>query len=249
MKVIKLKKCSVISVLSFAAMMLSIATNEVRAVPMQDVPPNAILPPPPPPPRAPLSIKVEAPAPILSKAMLEKMKNSYDCGESKLTSAKFMEMIKIIARHGDLTDVPFIEKTLGLKFASSPSILGDGSVQKGRTMYDADSLSGMPLKTWMNVSLNPDESGKNHPEVMLDFDSGVAHSANFRMCLHLSTAEFDSYFPEKPMLSGLMHHSTERMSGNFNLKQDNSGSPNITVGYTFDTKDGMISDVGLSQRP
>jgi len=38
-----------------------------------------------------------------------------ECSETSLTKEKFLQMVRTIATHGDLSDVQFIEKTLGVK--------------------------------------------------------------------------------------------------------------------------------------
>src|SRR5271157_5735472 len=52
-----------------------------------------------------------------------------DCSQMKLTGEQFLDIFYAIAMHGDLTDIPFIEQTIGNKLP----IHGSLNVNDGKT--------------------------------------------------------------------------------------------------------------------
>jgi len=74
------------------------------------------------------------------------------CAKSTMTREEFMEMFRAIAMHGDLTDIPFIEKTLHVKFISGPTY-HNGKPNYNRVYYLAD-IPDVPIQVSINVTNN-----------------------------------------------------------------------------------------------
>src|ERR1700692_1448615 len=101
-----------------AAFML--AANASRAQPVEA----------PPPPRVPQGAIHQVP--------------SY-CQRSTLTGFQFLQLIHTIIAHGDLTDIKFLEKTLGTKFSTSHGWSEKGTPDPQILFLDSERTLGNPI--------------------------------------------------------------------------------------------------------
>jgi hypothetical protein len=121
------------------------------------------------------------------------------CQRSTLTSAQFMQSIRAIISHGDLTDIPFIEKTLGTKFTVSQGWKPDGSSDPQKFIYQSSEALGSPIQ--VVVVVNPPtaiRTGRDEISRMRIESPSFPESdpvPNFvENCLHISSTDFFSDF-------------------------------------------------------
>lgn len=115
------------------------------------------------------------------------------CNVSTLDGDEFMRMISTIIVHGDLTDVEFMEKTLGTKLTVSYGWKRDGTPDHQKPVYHTDHVLGSPIQATLfvnTVKANPPKSGW-----ISSLDFGIPSfpltNSNFMIdCLHISTSEF-----------------------------------------------------------
>lgn len=93
-------------------------------------------------------------------------------------------MIHTIIVHGDLTDIPFIEKTLGTKFTTSYGWKLDGTPDPQKLNYETKDVLGSPIHASVMISLNEPLilgfGGSRFPKVERDYISD---------CLRLTVSE------------------------------------------------------------
>jgi hypothetical protein len=111
-----------------------------------------------------------------------------DCRKYTLTADKFMDAFHSIAMHGDLRDIPFIEKTLQLKFDSK-----QGGGNPHRMIYRADSLFSAPIYLYLDVSDDNDDKNLSNGLAALQF-TGPQNVEFFQQCMHISIAQFSKKF-------------------------------------------------------
>lgn len=80
-----------------------------------------------------------------------------DCKKTALTKEKFLEMVKAIATHGDLSDVAFIEKTLQVKFKRLPD-------KKQRQVYIVSFLQDVPIGIHLEFDSHYRNTGSEEKE-------------------------------------------------------------------------------------
>lgn len=73
---------------------------------------------------------------------------SKECTNTALTKEKFLEMVKAIIQHGDLSDVPFIEKTLQMKFEWHRT----WEARNQNERYEFFSLQGSKIRVRLRVN-------------------------------------------------------------------------------------------------
>jgi hypothetical protein len=79
------------------------------------------------------------------------------CGHSALTEDRFLQLVNTIAMHDDLTDVPFIERTLQLKFTPVDT---SGSILDHR-VYLANMIFGAPISVYYYIRFRSREHPSN----------------------------------------------------------------------------------------
>jgi hypothetical protein len=91
------------------------------------------------------------------------------CGAYKLNAAEFMKTIHTIIEHGDLTDIPFIETTLGTKFAIIYGWKLGGIRDPQKLNYQTQNVLGSPIdasvRIWPNEPAELGFDGSRFPEV------------------------------------------------------------------------------------
>jgi hypothetical protein len=100
--------------------------------------------------------KADAPMPNgTTQSPAQQQSRDIQCSQAKLTQEKFLDMLYAIAMHGDMTDVPFLEKTLELKF----TLKGKQGTEKNpdQRSYAAETLLGGRMRMEMGVGFNSSE--------------------------------------------------------------------------------------------
>ena len=75
------------------------------------------------------------------------------CKQSTLTGPAFLNLLNTIVKHGDLTDIAFLQKTLGTKFSMSYG-LWYGKPDHQEQEYDSDEVLGSPIHVHVVVNLD-----------------------------------------------------------------------------------------------
>jgi hypothetical protein len=75
------------------------------------------------------------------------------CKQSTLTGPAFLNLLNTIVKHGDLTDIAFLQKTLGTKFSMSYG-LWYGNPDHQEQEYDSDQVLGSPFHVHVDVDLD-----------------------------------------------------------------------------------------------
>jgi len=124
------------------------------------------------------------------------------CGQTALTQEAFLDMVHAIAMHGDLTDVPFVEKTLQTKLVlkSYPPISSHGSDPDSKKKPQPKVPPG-PASVYLRDS-NPD---RRTYWVLLDDRIGVSLDVSFNAAEYekgkeparKKTGHIDFSFPQK----------------------------------------------------
>ncbi len=105
------------------------------------------------------------------------------CKQSTLTGLKFMQLLQTIIRHGDLSDIPFMEKALGTKFRQS------------HLDYESNQTLGAPIQVMIDTYDGEMKKGDILAVISFNGDSMTAPDATFiQDCLHLSRNEFYADF-------------------------------------------------------
>ena len=76
------------------------------------------------------------------------------CKQSTLTGPVFLNLLSTIIKHGDLTDIAFLQKTLGTKFSMNygPGLGGNPDHQEPE--YDSDQVLDSPIHVHVVVHLD-----------------------------------------------------------------------------------------------
>jgi hypothetical protein len=118
-----------------------------------------------------------------------------DCSKYSLTGEKFMELYHDIAMHGNLKDIPFIEKTLQVKFKSEYEVVSGDKPDIHDIHYQALSLLGAPININMEIIDDNDTENVRPGVAGISFSSGSYASTNYiEQCLRITRDQFASYF-------------------------------------------------------
>lgn len=109
------------------------------------------------------------------------------CKKSTLTQEKFLEMIKAIIMHGDLEDVPFIEKTLRQKIKTHT-----GSTNSSQELYYSRE-SESPIAAGLDISDYRDTLKDNvlGKQSILALSQLSGRTSVFHNCGNLLPSQFD----------------------------------------------------------
>lgn len=135
-----------------------------------------------------LCVVVATPAWALGDGpLLEKLNPK--CIGTNITGEKFLDMFYAIAMHGDLTDVPFIEKTLETKFDVKYFNSDDGKGHKyKRAQYYKKSLFNGPMWVTLEFDVERDPAAIYSNSIgRIDFDGRIE-------CLGIAKAAFNKKF-------------------------------------------------------
>jgi hypothetical protein len=169
-----------------------------------------------------------------------------DCSKSVLTSEKFLELFYTIAMHGDLTDIPFIEKTLQVKLTHKYAMEG-GKPNPHRIIYGAANILGAPLYAGLDVTVDHDQQIAREDIGIIRFGD-LSKDSFFIKCLHISSLELSKYFGghfhEVPNPDSFISIGAGKQLG----KIGKNGSK-ISVGYSYNTDDNIVDGISIHQNP
>lgn len=137
-----------------------------------------------------------AQTPILPRATLQQLGASglpagY-CKQFTLTGPIFLNMMDTIVKHGDLTDIAFLEKTLGTHLSLNPWIGPYGTPDPDTLYYKSDQVLGssVPVEVRVFKGKKIQAAGGLIAEVRFQ----PPREALFPACLTLTSADFVSLF-------------------------------------------------------
>jgi hypothetical protein len=102
-----------------------------------------------------------------------------------------MSLLNIITEHGDLTDIAFLEKTLGTKLSPLP-FNGLGTPDPDDITYNGDQVRGSPIYVQVSVTKGKDIQARSGAIAEVWFRP--LSQALFTNCLKLTTTDFVSVF-------------------------------------------------------
>jgi len=200
------------------------------------------------------------PASAQNSSLSSSQGTNSNCSQSQLTQDQFIDVVRAIAMHGDLTDVAFIEKTLQVKLM--PQTLSEYEKEHypdGRH-YLVDSVLGSRMRFDLGVGFNSnehdwDKEPKENERSTLRFF--VVQNA-FHDCKSLTPEHFNSRFggnffngpagtlPLNPQ-TGEMSSGGALQGGSQNFAGKDGTKMNVS--YMCDAPDGSISLLAIMQRP
>jgi hypothetical protein len=182
------------------------------------------------------------------------------CSESPITAKEFIERIHSVVVHGDLTDMPFLERTLNVKFL--------GEVKGGRhwaihhhtdsiVRYRIDSAWNLPIT--MKLTFYKDNAGD---AALINFImywpvDYIDHPA--RNCLKVLARELDNAFGGSfnaypPAYCDETRRNSKittdgLCSKNKCLGQGGKNNTYISIGYGYHYANQLIHSFGIDQGP
>jgi hypothetical protein len=133
------------------------------------------------------------------------------CKSSSLTQDKFLEMVRAIVNHGDLTDKTFVEHTLGITLtpkSTAYSHIRGGGFYKGKLPSD---MVDAPIRVLLGIGIES-LNDASPPDV----SSGVAFSelnvvgAAFHNCQYLTRKQLDPKSEGTPLHSNGIEESLHK---------------------------------------
>jgi hypothetical protein len=113
------------------------------------------------------------------------------CKKSTLNSVEFLQLIQTIIAHGDLTDIPFLEKILGTRFNSTYDVARDSSSDNQIVRLRSDDIFGNPIEVFLLIFYAKSQQQKSGFTAALR----IGGRPNFiENCLHIPDSEFVSFF-------------------------------------------------------
>ncbi len=114
------------------------------------------------------------------------------CKQSTLTGPKFLDLLHAIIKHGDLTDITFLQNTLGTKFSFTYGKKPDGAQDSNSLFYTSDQIMENPIPVTVSIF-----KGKKAQEAAGEIASVRFEPVSqdiFIKCLKLTAANFVSLF-------------------------------------------------------
>jgi hypothetical protein len=176
------------------------------------------------------------------------------CKTSTLDGLKFMQMMKTIVDHGDLSDFEFLEKTLGteLTLTGGPSD-SYGNPPRQDLYYDGGQIAGSPIA--VHIMLSKYAQKHDAQQVGISFAVYSETEANFLSdCLQLTRFQFFSSFGQQGFRAERAGTSRDAYFSKA-LSVPGNGNSKLTIffgtssgSYGYDTAEkGAVTDVGIRQ--
>jgi len=120
-----------------------------------------------------------------------------DCKIGKLEADEFMVKISAIIAHGDLTDIPFAEKTFKTKFREGAAKTFNGEPDPQRILFQTNQISSSPI--YVDVSLSrlkftaPKDQFIGYMAIYDQHSSGL-NTTFIEDCIDVSARTLSSHF-------------------------------------------------------
>jgi hypothetical protein len=171
------------------------------------------------------------------------------CSQSTLNGVAFMQLIRAIVAHGDLTNIAFIENTLDTKFSSGYGRNEDGSPDTHTSYYNTDDVFSNPIHvevdTWSKAMQNKmgiaDVDFQSHP--FPDSDSNFISD-----CLHITQSNFSAFFGGRftDMPGGIGLGSKEAIEEQVSFGKNGT---RLYLVYYSDPKGKRVNGVKIIEQP
>jgi hypothetical protein len=171
------------------------------------------------------------------------------CKAPALDNAEFMNLIKTIVIHGDLTDFAFVERALNAKFRLGYGWKPNGNPDPQTLIYQTNKVLGAPIHVTLTVRTSKAEQSKYDFISSLIFDNQLFPKANFLTdCLRISTSEIYSSYGHG-FLVGLATEGGFEAGGS--QEQGSPGRNGSKLYFEFDyrTKDNLVDRMAIVQQP
>ena len=119
------------------------------------------------------------------------------CKQSTLTGPAFLNLLNTIIKHGDLTDIAFLQKTLGTKLSLNPEYGADGKPDPDNLDYNSDEVEGNPIHVAVRVRKGERVHEMGGEIALVQFvpaSPSIIEPSFFVNCLKLTGADFVSAF-------------------------------------------------------
>jgi hypothetical protein len=167
------------------------------------------------------------------------------CKSSTLSSATFLNLIHTIVAHGDLTDVAFIEKTLGAKFNFDQDWSWDRTAVPNVLHLRSDEVLGSPITATLAISkIKSQQLNGGYIAAISMHGPPNFISDCFHIPIHYFSSAFDDNFVFRPTGEGVPSGMYTQLKGVFGK----NGSQMI-VSFSFEFKDNIVDSVAITQEP
>lgn len=178
------------------------------------------------------------------------------CQHSTLTGLEFRGSIHAIIAHGDLTDVAFIEKTLGTEFSLNYGWKPDGSQDTQKLIYQSNHMLGDTIQVSLHINTASPPKGGQIAFISFNGNPMTALYPTFISdCLHMSSNDFSSsfgteFFRDIPVgdvpVRGEPYSPPPISVGKY-LNYPGKDSTHLKLGIGYNAKDLIVSQVGIGQ--
>jgi hypothetical protein len=165
------------------------------------------------------------------------------CRGSTLTGVEFLQLIQTIMAHGDLTDITFLEKTLGTKFSSHYGTSEGGTPDPKILLLNSHHVLGNPIAVGLYIYYQKSEDLKSGPIASLGFD---APSKFITDCFHFSPADISSGLGQKFFGKAFGPGSATRLYSPENSRPAKNGSK-IQIDFTYDLEENSVDGIIIRQ--
>jgi hypothetical protein len=189
----------------------------------------------------PLSCIQQAAAQPVSVPQLKLQHSVSYCKNYHLSGPDFMGLIKVIIEHGDLTDVSFIEKTIGSKFVVDSGVSTNG--KSDALGYQTWQIQGTPIRDTLVVYVSRALQMKFDSLAMMNIESQTIPNVDEDFigdCLHIPISNFYSFF-------GMSGNVSNRMA----TKEIRSGKNHsrIFISVSYNDNDNLVGEIEIYQKP
>lgn len=185
----------------------------------------------------------DAPAPAVKEAApAAEKKADPKCEGITLTGEKFLDMFYAIAMHGDLTDVPFIEKTLETKFeVKYHELSSQQNYNYKRAEYSTKTILGAPIEVSFSFDVARDPRIVNNFVGMLRINSGIKGFSVFE-CIGLTEQQIRNKFTGPNL-------APDRNSGYIPLEGVGKDNSIVNIAYMYSSKNSMkyVTNLNIAQ--
>lgn len=171
------------------------------------------------------------------------------CKQFSLTGPKFLELIQTVIDHGDLTDVPFIEKALGTKLDMSYPIIG-GQPYTINPDYRSNEVLGNPISTWLSVNKSKALQSEGNMIAFVEFTDhpeNKSYPTFIEDCLQIPAAHFSAYFGGHFAVQYDVRGGGGNQDTNYGFKGKHKSEIYLT--YSFTLNHEFVAGVAIKERP
>jgi hypothetical protein len=168
------------------------------------------------------------------------------CKRSTLTNVEFMQTVQTIISHGDLTDIPFIEKTLRTKFTISYGLQSDGAPDRQTVFFNSNQILDSPIPTQLRIFNAKSQQIQTHMIAALAM--GDSQSNFMETCLHITAGYFCSFFGGN-FFGGPAGKFIPEATGTQVKDSSGKNGSKIRLNFVYKLQGNLVTGAGILQRP